>query len=153
RAAALLGQGERLPVQQVPGGGHHPGAGDALDRRGHGDRGHVPDGVRQEPARGQRGPAEGGDDLHLGGRPGQGGGGAHRAEAGGDGLPADLDARDGQGAAAGGDRGGRDPQDPGGPAEPDRPHDERPGGAGDQHAQRQGGADGRGEDPGGGGGE
>ena len=56
-ADALLGQGERLPVQQVPRRGHHPGAGDALDRRGDGHRRQLPDGLRQEPAGGQQRPA------------------------------------------------------------------------------------------------
>ena len=38
RPEAFLGQGERVSVQQVPGRGHHPGSGDAFDRRGHGHR-------------------------------------------------------------------------------------------------------------------
>ena len=37
-ADALLGEGERLPVQQVPRRGHHPRPGDAVDRRGDGHR-------------------------------------------------------------------------------------------------------------------
>ena len=56
-ADALLGQGERLPVQQVPRRGHHFGAGDALDRRGDGHRRQLPDGVRQEPDGGEQRPA------------------------------------------------------------------------------------------------
>ena len=44
------------------------------------------------------------------------------------------------------------PKIAGGPAEPDRPDEERRGGAGHQHAERPGQLDRRGEDPGGGGG-
>src|SRR5262249_33913703 len=137
----------RLPVQQVPRGGHHPGAGDALDRRGDGDRRDVPDGVRQEPDGGQQRPAALRDDLPLGGGPRQGRGGGGGAVAGATGLPAGLNARHGAGAGAGGHRGGGDPEDPGGAAEPDRLHEEPAGGTGDQHAERPRGADGRGEDP------
>ena len=45
----LFGQGERLPVQQVPRRGHHSRPGDAFDRRSDGHRRQLPDGVRQEP--------------------------------------------------------------------------------------------------------
>ena len=53
-ADAFLGQGERLSLQQVPRRGHHPGPGDAFDRRGDGHRRQFPDGVRQEPDGGEQ---------------------------------------------------------------------------------------------------
>ncbi len=49
RADAFLRQGKRLPVQQIPGRGHHSRARDAFDRRSHGHRRSLSDGVRQEP--------------------------------------------------------------------------------------------------------
>ena len=46
-----LGQGERLPVRQVPRRRHRARPGDAVDRRGDGDRHRLRRRLRQEPAR------------------------------------------------------------------------------------------------------
>ena len=54
RAEVRLGQGGGLPVRQVPRRGHRPRPGDAVDRRGDGDRHRLRRRLRQEPARGQQ---------------------------------------------------------------------------------------------------
>src|SRR5262249_13310022 len=59
----------------------------------------------------------------------------------------------GAGVSGGGHPGARGAEDPGGSAQPDRLHEERPGGAGDQHAERPRGADRRGPHPRRGGGQ
>ena len=59
RAGVFEREGERVPVQPVQRGGHRLGAGDAVHRRGDGDRGPVPGGVRQKPDRRRQSPADG----------------------------------------------------------------------------------------------
>ena len=63
-----LGQGGRAAVRPLRGRRRDPRAGDALDRRGHGRRARLPDGVRQGPGRRGRAAAPAGDGVHHGDR-------------------------------------------------------------------------------------
>ena len=82
QAAAIRscgGEGSRLPVRPFPGRRHRAGAGDEVDRRGHGHRSFVRDRVRQKPARRRLAAAAQGHRVRVGarrrqGRPHPGGG-------------------------------------------------------------------------------
>ena len=80
RGRARGGQGGGAALQPVPRRRLRARPGDALDRRGHGDRPHVRPGLREEPDGGGRAAAHVRDGVHLGGGSRQGrrrpGGGA-----------------------------------------------------------------------------
>ena len=67
------GQGGGVPVRALPRRRHHPGSGDALDRRGDGHRPRLRHGLRQEPARRRQQAAARRRGVRLGARRRQGG--------------------------------------------------------------------------------
>ena len=70
--AILCGEGGRVPVHQVPGRGHDPGAGNEIHGGGDGRGPELRRGVREEPARRGRAPAQGRQGVPVGARRRQG---------------------------------------------------------------------------------
>ena len=138
-----------LPVRQVPGRRHRARPGDAVDRRGDGDRHGLRRGVRQEPARGLEPAADRAARSSSASRPRDRKAIVpDRPPAGRDGLPPAVHRRHRPQTLGehGIERRGR-PQDPRRPAQPARPPGQRRDRPDRQHPQRQGGPDRRGPHP------
>ncbi len=91
-AAPRRGEGSGVPVRALPRRRSHPRSRDALDRRGHGNRPRLCDGVRQEPARLRAKPSHERHGFRFGEGFRQGPHSGARASAGGDGFQDHRDA-------------------------------------------------------------
>ena len=140
-------QGGRAALRPLRGRRCGPRPGDALHRRGHGDRARLPDRVRQGPGRRGRDAPDRGDGVHHGDRQRQGGGRRRGAVPARPRVPDRGDARHARGARAHGHPRAGAAQDRGGLAERrrlDRARRRRPG---RQHADGLRRAHGRLGDP------